>query len=46
MPIQNQMNAIAHPPGPPGSGLQLDNRRVFAALIDLAVLGAGALGGG
>ena len=36
------MNAIAQPSAPPASGPQLDNRRVLAALIDLAIVAAGA----
>jgi uncharacterized RDD family membrane protein YckC len=36
------MTTIAHGSGVPASGPQLDNRRVLAALIDLAVIGAGA----
>jgi uncharacterized RDD family membrane protein YckC len=36
------MNAIAHSPTTAMSGSKLDNRRMLAALIDLAVVGAGA----
>jgi uncharacterized RDD family membrane protein YckC len=36
------MNAIAHPSGASMSGSKLDNRRMLAALIDLAVVAAGA----
>lgn len=42
MPIQFEMNAIAHASALSTTGPQLDNRRVLAALIDLVVVGAGA----
>jgi uncharacterized RDD family membrane protein YckC len=53
--MQGEMNAIAQHPAASQSGSKLDNRRMLAALIDLAVVGvgaaavmaaAGALGGG
>ena len=37
------MNAFAHSSALPASGPQLDNRRVIAGLIDLAIVAAGAL---
>jgi uncharacterized RDD family membrane protein YckC len=37
------MNAIAHSSSAPASGPQLDNRRVAAGLIDLAIVVAGTL---
>ena len=38
-----EMNAIAHASAVPASGPQLDNRRIAAALIDLAIVVGGAL---
>ncbi|MGH2781895.1 MAG: RDD family protein, partial [Thermoleophilaceae bacterium] len=40
--MQVEMNAIAHSSSAPVSGPKLDNRRMLAALIDLAIAGAGA----
>ena len=37
-----EMNAIAHASAVPASGPQLDNRRIAAALIDLAIVVGGA----
>jgi uncharacterized RDD family membrane protein YckC len=42
MPIQIEMNAIAHASALSTTGPQLDNRRVLAGLIDLVVVAAGA----
>src|SRR5688500_16639624 len=39
--MQGQMNAIAQTSARALSGSKLDNRRMLAALIDLAVVGAG-----
>jgi uncharacterized RDD family membrane protein YckC len=43
VPIYLGMNATAHASALPASGPSLDNRRVLAGLIDLAIVGAGAL---
>jgi uncharacterized RDD family membrane protein YckC len=37
------MNATAHASAAPTTGPKLDNRRVLAAIVDLAVVGAGSL---
>lgn len=37
------MNATAHAPAAPTTGPKLDNRRVLAAIVDLALVGAGTV---